>query len=491
MDQGDAQDLLNLIRTDLGLDQAKSRFPQKSTLLTIYSRAVNTGQPLGKILASHFPWCADRLAEIKQLLKDYGERKAERNLLDYDDLLLYWEQAVETPLVVPAIADRFRHLLIDEYQDTNPLQASILRKLWALMIRGQTAGPARSIMVVGDDAQAIYAFRGATVENILQFPEEFVGTTTVALEQNYRSVQPILDASNAVMSLAKRRFTKNLWSERPGDQRPQLVTCADELAQSTFLADRILAHREEGVSLMKQAVLFRASHNSDALEVELGRRNIPFVKWGGLKFLEAAHIKDLLAFLRILENPDDDLSWMRILQMLDGVGPGRARQAVAHFRQHRAEPRPLLTWNAPASARAAWKAWRSSWTSWETRSRSCLCRPRSSASASSIRRSSRNAMRARRCGCATSTSWNCLPSRPAAAPPSSPTSRSTRPPRQATWQAHRSWMRSMWSSPPFTRPKAASGTWSTSSTPRTASCRRTWFKATRSWKKSAGCSTSP
>ena len=205
-------------------------------------------------------------------------------------------------------------------------------------------------MVVGDDAQAIYSFRGGTVDNILRFHEKFSDTTTVLLEQNYRSIGPILAASNAVMESARQRFTKNLWSERPGDRKPSLITCEDELSQSNFVATRILEHREEGVPLIKQAVLFRAGHNSDALEIELSRRNIPFVKWGGLKFLEAAHIKDLLAFLRILENPDDDLSWMRVLQLLDGIGPGRARQAVAHLQEHQGKPEALLSWRAPVAA---------------------------------------------------------------------------------------------------------------------------------------------
>jgi DNA helicase-2/ATP-dependent DNA helicase PcrA len=205
-------------------------------------------------------------------------------------------------------------------------------------------------MVVGDDAQSIYSFRGATVENILQFPKQYTGTTTVTLEQNYRSVAPILEASNAVMQSAKHRYTKNLWSERQSERKPMLITCGNEMEQSKLVANRILELREEGIPLTKQAILFRASHNSDALEVELSRRNIPFVKWGGLKFLEAAHIKDLLAFLRILENPDDDLSWMRVLQMIDDVGPGRARQAVEHLQQSQAGPQALLTWKAPSAA---------------------------------------------------------------------------------------------------------------------------------------------
>jgi len=206
-------------------------------------------------------------------------------------------------------------------------------------------------MVAGDDAQAIYSFCGATDENILRFPEQSPGATTVTLEQNYRSVVPILEASNAVMEAAKRRFTKNLWSEKPSGQKPVLATCAHEIEQSTFVVDRILEHREEGIPLIRQAVLFRAAHNSDALEVELSRRNIPFVKWGGLKFLEAAHIKDLLAFLRILENPRDELSWMRVLQMLEGIGPGRARQVLEHLRESQHEVPALRTWKPPEVAR--------------------------------------------------------------------------------------------------------------------------------------------
>jgi DNA helicase-2/ATP-dependent DNA helicase PcrA len=287
MDQGDAQDLLHLIRTDLGLHKARTRFPQKATLLAIYSRCINTGEPLEQVLTERFPWCKESLEPIKQIFREYGDRKAKREVLDYDDLLLYWDQALDGAEVASAIAGRFQHVLVDEYQDTNPLQASILGKIWTNMTRVPGAGAAdytarhaTSIMVVGDDAQSIYSFRGATVENILRFPEQFPGTTIVTLEQNYRSVAPILDASNAVMRSSARRFAKDLWSARAGEQKPQLVTCNDEMEQSNFVADCLLTHREEGIPLTRQAVLFRASHNSDALEVELSRRNIPFVKWG-------------------------------------------------------------------------------------------------------------------------------------------------------------------------------------------------------------------
>jgi DNA helicase-2/ATP-dependent DNA helicase PcrA len=347
LDQGDAQDLMHLIRTDLGYHKAVTRFPQKGTLLAIYSRCVNTGDPPEEVLDAYFPWCREQLDRIKELFREYGRRKAQRELLDYDDLLLYWEQALDLPEVGEAIAGRFDHVLVDEYQDTNPVQAGLLRRLWKRM----AGRPGTSVMVVGDDAQAIYRFRGATVENILRFPEEFPGAVVVTLEQNYRSVPPILEASNAVLRGAARRFEKDLWTDRPGGHKPHLVTCHDELTQSTYVADRLLEHREEGIPLTRQAVLFRASHNSDALEVELARRNIPFVKWGGLRFLEAAHIKDLLSFLRILENRHDELSWMRVLQMFDGVGPGRARQAIVHLETSPDAAGGLRSWKAPAAAR--------------------------------------------------------------------------------------------------------------------------------------------
>jgi DNA helicase-2/ATP-dependent DNA helicase PcrA len=361
MDQGDAEDLLHLIRTDFNLHRATVRFPQKGTLLAIYSRCVNAGESLEKVLVERFPWCQAHRADLARIFQEYGQRKTARHLLDYDDLLLHWDQALDLPGVSDGMACRFQHVLVDEYQDTNPIQAAILRKLWVRMTtasRNRSETDAQrmndcSIMAVGDDAQSIYSFRGATVENILSFPEHFPNSTTITLDQNYRSVTPILEAANAIMSFAHRRFTKNLWSKRESDQKPALVTCADELEQSKFVVERILERREEGVALTRQAVLFRAAHNSAALEIELSRRNIPFVKWGGLRFLEAAHIKDLLAFLRILENPQDELSWMRVLQLLDGIGPGRARQAIEHMGQSQEGALSLLTWKAPAGTRKA------------------------------------------------------------------------------------------------------------------------------------------
>jgi DNA helicase-2/ATP-dependent DNA helicase PcrA len=359
LDKSDAEDLLDLVRTDLHLHKSTNRFPRKGTLLSMYSRCINTGESLDKVLGVRFPKYQKHMAEIRELFEGYDKRKAEGGLLDYDDLLVYWEHALDKPGIGEALAANFQHVLVDEYQDTNPLQASVLRKQWAWMAKvmapknGQsaTAATSCSIMVVGDDAQSIYSFRGATIENILHFPNQFQAPTFITLEQNYRSVKPILDAANGVMRRAQKRFTKNLWSERASEQKPILVTCADEREQCRYVVERILAHREEGIPLTKQAVLFRASHNSDALEIELARHNIPFVKWGGLKFLEAAHVKDMLAFLRVLENPKDEVSWMRLLQLLDGIGPGRARQVIQHLQATPDGIKGLLSWSVPVGMR--------------------------------------------------------------------------------------------------------------------------------------------
>jgi DNA helicase II / ATP-dependent DNA helicase PcrA len=319
IDQADAADLMNLIRGDLRLGEAKRRFPQKQTLAAIYSRSVNGRTKLGEVIQRYFPWCADELDGIRQIFEAYTKRKRDGNVLDYDDLLLYWHALCTAPGVGETVGGRFDHLLVDEYQDTNLIQAEIL-----LGMRREQ----RDLMVVGDDAQSIYSFRAATVRNILDFPQQFPGTEVVTLEENYRSVQPILDASNAVMAGAKERYTKNLYTGRGGGEKPLIVTCLDEAEQCGEVCDRVLAKREEGVELREQVVLFRAGYLSDQLEVELNRRNIPFVKYGGLKFVEAAHVKDMLAMLRILENPADELSWYRILQLFQGIGPASARRII-------------------------------------------------------------------------------------------------------------------------------------------------------------------
>jgi len=319
MDQDDAADLMQLIRLDLGVAKGDRRFPQKATLARMYSHTVNAQRPLREVVERYFPWCAGDLEAIGAIFARYGERKIQQRLLDYDDLLLFWKTLCSAPVVGRNLADRFDHILVDEYQDTNALQADILRGM---------RQSHEDLMAVGDDAQSIYSFRAATVRNMLEFPERFPGARVVTLEQNYRSTGPILAASNAVMSFSKERYTKELWSQRRSEQRPVLVTCRDEEEQTGMVCRHILEHLEQGVPLSEQAVLFRAGHHSAMLEVELARRNIPFHKFGGLKFLEAAHIKDLLAFLRILENPFDELSWFRVLLLLPGIGPRTARRIL-------------------------------------------------------------------------------------------------------------------------------------------------------------------
>jgi DNA helicase-2/ATP-dependent DNA helicase PcrA len=328
MDQADSADMMNLIRGELGFGKSRRRFPRKNTLIAIYSRSVNSRTKLSPMLENHFPWCHDAIDGIRQIFATYTQKKREQHVLDYDDLLLFWNALCLTPDTGAAVADRFDHILVDEYQDTNTIQAQILQAM-----RPGTADKPPNIMVVGDDAQSIYSFRAATVRNILDFPKHFPTAAIIKLEENYRSVEPILAATNAVMAQAKQRYTKNLFTQRTSAQKPCIITCLDEPTQCQEVCDRVLEKHEEGIALREQAVLFRAGHHSDQLEIELTRRNIPFVKYGGLKFIESAHIKDLLAVLRVLENPADQISWYRLLQLLEGIGPVSAQRIIACLNQ--------------------------------------------------------------------------------------------------------------------------------------------------------------
>ncbi len=349
LDQGDAADLMGLARADLGfadsrqLPKSAPRFPRAETLLSIYSRHINTDRPVADIIADQWPHFLAWTGDIERLFGDYVRRKGDRNLLDYDDLLLSWALLLEQ---APAIATQIRalheHVLVDEYQDTNPLQSRILRALC----------PDGRITVVGDDAQSIYAFRGATIRNILDFPHQFPGTRIVTLERNYRSVAPILDTTNALISRSRERYSKHLWTERQGGEPPWLVTVRDEHEQTRFVVDRLLELHDEGIPLREMAVLFRAGYLSADLEIELSNRRIPYEKWGGLKFLEAAHIKDMLAFLRILENPRDEVSWYRVLRLLPGIGDATARGVVEQLARHDWQPMAIGAARAPAKARS-------------------------------------------------------------------------------------------------------------------------------------------
>ena len=312
LDRSDSADLVNVVRQELGFAKLPARFPKKDTCLAIYSHVVNTRGTIETTLKHTFPAYTDWAEQLKTLFRGYVEAKQQRAILDYDDLLLYWFYLMEG--AAEQVSRRFDHVLVDEYQDTNALQADIVLKLGT------------SITVVGDDAQAIYAFRGATVRNILDFPNQFdPPATVITLEQNYRSVQPILEASNAVIGLAGESFRKELFSERRSAQKPLLASAKDEQAQADYICDRVLEQREAGIALHRQAVLMRTAHHSDLLEIELGKRNIPFVKYGGLKFIEAAHVKDVICILRWAENPRDDVAGFRVLQLLPGVGPANAR----------------------------------------------------------------------------------------------------------------------------------------------------------------------
>jgi DNA helicase-2/ATP-dependent DNA helicase PcrA len=319
LDQGDATELVGVVRTDLGFAERGVRFPKKETLLSIYSRVVNAQEPLATVLEERFPWCDADAADVAAVFSAYTERKRARGMLDYDDLLLYWRALVHASPAAAQLASRFDHVLVDEYQDTNVLQTDIVAGL-----RPGGAG----LFVVGDDAQAIYGFRAATCAAMTTFTARFVDARVVTLEDNYRSTQPILDTANALMASARDVHPKHLRAARPrvGEPTmPLLARAADEAAEAIFVCERLLDHREQGVALRDQAVLFRAGHNSDRLEMELARRRIPYVKYGGLRFLEAAHVKDLVCMVRILENPSDELAWHRTLGLADGVGPGTRR----------------------------------------------------------------------------------------------------------------------------------------------------------------------
>jgi len=344
-DRGDSEDLINVVRTELKLNKTDKRFPQKGTCMAIYSRCVNSQEDLKTTLAHHFPWCGEWAKELKQLFDAYVDRKEAAGVLDYDDLLLYWSSLLADEKAGAAVRKLFDCVLVDEYQDTNALQADILYRL---------RPDGKGLTVVGDDAQAIYSFRAATVRNILDFPKHYPGATVLPLEQNYRSTPTILEATNQVIALAEERYTKNLWSQREPGELPCLVHCEDEDDQAEFLIRKILEHRESGTLLRRQAVLFRASHHSMVFEAELARRNIPFHKYGGLRFVEAAHIKDLLAFLRLAENPHDVVAGGRILPLLPGIGPVKARQLIAMLAADGGGFSAWRSWKAPPAAAKLW-----------------------------------------------------------------------------------------------------------------------------------------
>ena len=350
LDAGDAADVLDLVRNELGHPAGERRFPRKQTLADIYTRTVNAQRPVREIVAELFPWCEEHVDAVAGILRGYSARKRSLGVLDLDDLLLHWRALVQDETTGPHIAGTFDHVLVDEYQDVNGIQADIVHSLHQ---RGC------SVTAVGDDFQAIYSFRSASVEHILGFPGKFEGTKTVTLDRNYRGTQPLLDVANAVSAQDARGYPKVLRATRPGGNRPQLVQCRDQSQEAELVCDQVLADREDGLLLREQAVLARTGHDTDLLELELSRRRIPYVKYGGLRYLEAAHVKDFLAALRLADAPGDEMSWFRLLQLAEGVGPGRSRRVLeALLGRGETSPRLWERWPAaaaelPSSARPA------------------------------------------------------------------------------------------------------------------------------------------
>lgn len=320
LDRRDSEDVMGLVRSECGLDRKERRFPRKQALIEILSMSINRALALADLLAARYPHLLDEREDLERVFVGYVAYKEARQLLDYDDLLVRLREALRVhPAIAEQLGRRHRYIMVDEYQDTNALQAEIVRGL---------ATVHTNVLAVGDDAQSIYGFRGANFRNIMDFPVLFPGTRVITLEENYRSTQAILDLANAVIDGARERYTKSLFTRRAGGERPGLVRALDEPEQSRFVAQRILELREEGVPLGEMAVLFRSSFHAFDLEIELGRRDIPFVKRGGFRFVETAHVKDVLAYLRVVANPRDAVSWHRLLLLLEGVGQKSVKEIV-------------------------------------------------------------------------------------------------------------------------------------------------------------------
>ncbi len=347
LDRGDAADVMDVARHELELSRKARRFPKKDTCLAIYSSCVNAQRDLEQVIRQSFPWCSDWLPELGELFGAYVDRKQNNQALDYDDLLLYWKHLLSDDEFAAEIGSFFDHVLVDEYQDTNLVQADVLR---ALKPDGD------GVTVVGDDAQSIYSFRAAEVENILGFPDQFMPSAkVVTLEQNYRSTQAILDSANALIAESERQYRKNLFTRRPGGAPPDYVTVEDGDAEAEFVVESILENREQGTQLKDQAVLFRGAHVSDRLEIELVRRNIPYVKYGGLKFLEAAHVKDVLSVLKWAENPKNGVAAFRVLKLLPGMGPVNAARCFDFLAANDFLFTSFERFRPPAAAGAHWQ----------------------------------------------------------------------------------------------------------------------------------------
>ena len=323
MDRSDSEDVIQLIRSDMGLNTKEKRFPRKQTVAEIFSMTHNKQTALNDLIELEYPHLVDANFELAELFTRYTDYKRTKSLLDYDDLLVKLRDLLANHANVrERLSDIYRFIMVDEYQDTNQLQSQIVRLL---------AATHNNVAVVGDDAQSIYSFRGANFRNIMDFPTHFPGVRIIKLEENYRSTQPILNLTNEIIQRAKEGYEKRLFTRKSVGTRPKLVQAASEQMQSQFVCQKVLELREEGVPLWDIAVLFRSSFHSFDLEIELARHQIPFVKRGGFQFMETAHVKDLLAHMRVLANPQDAISWNRILLLLEGVGPGACQKIIKYL----------------------------------------------------------------------------------------------------------------------------------------------------------------
>jgi DNA helicase-2/ATP-dependent DNA helicase PcrA len=320
LDQGDTQDVINLIRQQAGFVSKEKRFPKKETLNKIFSFSVNTGKRIEDIVQEDYPQFGEQIERILDIQKVFVEYKRKNNLLDYDDLLVYLKNFLEEGgVAAKALLSSIKFVMVDEYQDTNHLQASIVKALGSIN---------NNVMVVGDDSQSIYSFRGADFRNIMEFPNLFKDVKIIKLEENYRSSQDILDLANHINRTAIEKYTKTLFTRRTNGVLPIIIAASTENFQSKFIVDKVLELHEEGIPLKDISVLFRSSFHSFDLEIELAKANIPFLKFGGMKFVETSHIKDVLAFLRIAANPKDVVSWYRVLLLHEGIGPKSAQRIM-------------------------------------------------------------------------------------------------------------------------------------------------------------------
>src|ERR1700761_851863 len=348
LDRAEAADLMDVIRTDFGFSGRPKRFPRKDTCLAIYTYRVNTRLPLKQTLDEQFPWCKEWEADLTKLYREYVARKQKNRALDFDDLLLYWQVMMQTPALAQSLSKNFDHVLVDEYQETSSLQGDIIQAL---------KPDGKGVTVVGDDAQAIYSFRAAAVENILGFADRYKPKAEiVVLAQNYRSTQQVLDTANALMADGARQHRKTLMGTRTSPIKPFYVALDDAQAQAEYITGKILQTREIGGSLKRHCILFRSFHHSDVLEVELTKKNIPFVKYGGLKFLEAAHVKDLMSVLRWADNPRNSVAAFRVLKLQPGIGPATAKEAIDFFEAKGYEVKSLAGFDgAPQAVKMEWK----------------------------------------------------------------------------------------------------------------------------------------